>query len=369
MMNQEDIFKKVGQILNELQDQYDFLAQNPAQLNELELELFLANANFLSDHVQILKKINSSKPLLTLPEHAKDQSPLVLTPAQEPESVTEQDVTDISEQLQTSENVQEPEMPKEKTLEELEAEYATANEPELGNIDFAAAMTTAHPEKTEEETVEPLKFEFLLNDAVDEDRFEFEEQPVETIFDRPLSKEEEEILAEKKKLRDDSALYGQVTDAPVSKQEELKPEPTALVQDKPETKVVQQPADLTPVPDKPEEKVVNPSEQTSARPTLNDLLAGKNSFSGSINEDNNKPVVTNLRQAINLNEKLLYIKDLFNGYNLAYAEAIELVDKMPDFKTADNFLRNNYAVKNNWAAKQGTVDQFYELLNQRFGAK
>ena len=29
MMNQEDIFKKVGQIFNELQDQYEFLAQNP----------------------------------------------------------------------------------------------------------------------------------------------------------------------------------------------------------------------------------------------------------------------------------------------------------------------------------------------------
>jgi hypothetical protein len=57
---------------------------------------------------------------------------------------------------------------------------------------------------------------------------------------------------------------------------------------------------------------------------------------------------------------------LFNGYNLAYAEAIDLINKMPDFKTADTFLRNSYAIKNNWAAKQSTVDQFYELLNQRF---
>jgi lipid II:glycine glycyltransferase (peptidoglycan interpeptide bridge formation enzyme) len=54
MMNQADIFKKIGVILNELQEQYEFLAQNPEQLNELELELFLANANFLSYHVEIV---------------------------------------------------------------------------------------------------------------------------------------------------------------------------------------------------------------------------------------------------------------------------------------------------------------------------
>ncbi|MNY48867.1 hypothetical protein D3C86_1842400 [compost metagenome] len=66
---------------------------------------------------------------------------------------------------------------------------------------------------------------------------------------------------------------------------------------------------------------------------------------------------------------MLYIKDLFNGYNLAYAEVIDLLNKMPDFKAADSFLQNNYALKNNWASRQATVDKFYELLNQRFPAK
>jgi len=42
MMNQQDIFKKIGNILTELNEQYQFLAQNPDQLNDLEVELFLA---------------------------------------------------------------------------------------------------------------------------------------------------------------------------------------------------------------------------------------------------------------------------------------------------------------------------------------
>ncbi|RZK14166.1 MAG: hypothetical protein EOO86_19080, partial [Pedobacter sp.] len=60
MMNQQDIFKKVGHILAELNEQHQFLAQNPQQLNDLELELFLANADFLADHVRIVQKLSKN---------------------------------------------------------------------------------------------------------------------------------------------------------------------------------------------------------------------------------------------------------------------------------------------------------------------
>lgn len=374
MMNQEDIFNKVGQILSELQDQYEFLARNPSQLNELELELFLANANFLSDHVQIVRKINSNRPQKVIAEHTEDQSPVVLvTPVLAPEPVV-----NAPEVTKLSEPVNEPEMLKEKTLEELEAEYA-ANEPEIIEEEPVEAIAPEAIEEAiqeiEEDRREPLKFEFLLNDSLENDKFEFEEQPIENIFDRPLSKEEEEIIAQKQSIRDSQhqhpvaeTVEEEVAPELFSSVEVLKPEPIELVPDQPEEKLVS-PVSSAPVVDKPEDKLVKEPESVQARPTLNDLLAGKSNFSTSVNEENNKTSITDLKQAINLNEKLLYIKDLFNGYNLAYAEAIELVNKMPDFKTADNFLRNNYAVKNNWAAKQSTVDKFYNLLNQRFEAK
>lgn len=336
MMNQEDIFKKVGQILNELQDQYDFLAQNPGQLNELELELFLANANFLSDHVQIVKKINSNRPQRAIAEHI----------AEEPAG----------------------------------PEITVVHEEPTARIAEPAAAEPAFQDELFKLESEPSKLEFLLNETPVMDKFEFEEQPVEAIFDRPLSAEEEEIIAQKQKLRDSQPE--QITAVVTEEQEpalvlgaepepEITPEPEPipeLVPDIVEEQIVQV-YTPEPVTDKVEEKLVAAEPEASAlRPTLNDLLAGKNNLAGSLNEENNKAVITDLKQAINLNQKLLFIKDLFNGYNLAYAEAIELLNKMPDFKTADTFLQHNYAVKNNWAAKQGTVDQFYELLNQRFPA-
>ncbi len=319
-MNQEDIFKKVGQILNELQDQYEFLAQNPTQLNELELELFLANANFLSDHVQIVRKINSNKVIKAIPEHTETHVEVFQEPAQ-----------DKAETMEAAEIL----------VEEFEEPLA---EPEV----FA--------EEISEETPETLKFEFILSETPETDKFEFEEKPIGAIFDRPLSREEEEIIAQKQKSREEN-------------QQKEEPAPTAAAEPRPlfvpdriEEKVVL-PVAPEPVPDKVEEKIIDPN---ALKPTLNDLLAGKSNQPASFNEGSSKPAITDLKQAINLNEKLLYIKDLFNGYNLAYAEAIELINKMPDFKTADAFLKNNYAVKNNWSAKQSTVDQFYELLNQRF---
>ena len=57
MMKQEAILKKIGLILEELNEQYEFLTQNTQEFSELELDLFLANSNFLANHIEIIKKI------------------------------------------------------------------------------------------------------------------------------------------------------------------------------------------------------------------------------------------------------------------------------------------------------------------------
>lgn len=73
-----------------------------------------------------------------------------------------------------------------------------------------------------------------------------------------------------------------------------------------------------------------------------------------------------LKTAVSLNDKLLFIKDLFNGYSLAYSEAIELLNRFDSFAEADAFLQSNYALKNNWAAKPQTVDKLYVILRKKY---
>jgi hypothetical protein len=331
MMNQGDIFKKIGQILNELQDQYEFLAHNPEQLNELELELFMANANFLSDHVQIVKKLNNNKPVKEIPEHTLD------------------------------------------AVVEKEEPLIQNNTP---------------------------SFEFILNDNSSTDKFDFEEKSVDSIFDRPLSKEEERIIAEKQRLMESksqleatdeqatenittepSLVTSQIEEATIDEEPEPIEEPTIYKEESvvevqeeiktpepaPEPVVFKAPEPIKVVEVETMPEPIQQEPVSNVRPTLNDILASKsNNSSVNLNLESNKSTITDLKKGITLNEKLLYIKDLFNGYNLAYSEAIDLINKMPDLKTADTFLKNNYAEKNNWASKQTTVDKFYELLSQRF---
>jgi len=62
----------------------------------------------------------------------------------------------------------------------------------------------------------------------------------------------------------------------------------------------------------------------------------------------------------------LFIKDLFNGYSLAYSEAIDLVNKANSIEAAEHFLKANYALKNGWSQKQGTVDKLHEIISRKF---
>jgi hypothetical protein len=67
-----------------------------------------------------------------------------------------------------------------------------------------------------------------------------------------------------------------------------------------------------------------------------------------------------------LNDKLLFVKDLFNGYSLAYSEAIEIVNRFNTLKRPTAFLKTNYVAKNNWEGKKATSDKFYALLKRRY---
>ncbi len=361
-MKQEALFKKLGNILNELNDQYQFLSKNPEQLSELELELFLANASFLADHVQIIKKLNLSV-------QATSHSLAAQTATEE--QVISNEIGDELRDIQQVEaitfaNVQEE-------IPEISAPIVEVEEPVIA----VEEVTQEEPIKEHEKEIfrfddEPEQtFEFILNteNYSEDDKFDFEEKTTEQLFDRPLSKEEELILEQKKKVKEN--LIRNPEDL---EEDEIGPEPFLVHHEdelvetvKPiiEPIIEEAPIPVVEIKEVVVEKTVIAVETTTYKPTLNDILAGKNNTGARLNETSGN-TITDLKAAINLNDKLLYIKDLFNGYNLAYAEAIDIANKMPNFDAADNFFQKNYAVKNNWADKQATVDKFYLLLNRRF---
>lgn len=316
MIKQENLLKKIGLILEELNEQYLYIAQHPDEINQFELELFYANATFLTDHLEIIKKItnNQAQPTPTESE------------SHPPETVEESAIA--------------------AEAEDFAAELAIEEAPTTVEFDMATQPATEREEA-------PSPFEFILEEEAETDKFEFEEKQVDELFNRPFTEEEQQVLAQKRRFLEEELA----DDA--QEIEEVGPEPFLVYQK--EEVTTSAPVNHAAPTITPQPPQTTPFENPKV--TLNDILASQrtaNSLHAAA------PVISDLRQGINLNDKLLFIKDLFNGFNLAYAEAIDLANKLPNFEAAAAFFQNNYAGKNNWAAKQQTVDQFYEILNRRF---
>lgn len=300
-MKQQEVFKKIGGIIREINEQYEYLETGGGVLNDLELELLLANSHFLADHIEVLRKLSyqtesTPPPIQEQPVTAVEE-PQVDEPRYfEPEMETEAHETEAGEPAP----VVEFDMPRQTPPEEAES-----SEPE----------TTARPEP------ETIRHELTMED-IGED---WDEDEAEETYEGLKS-----IIAEPD------------------------PEPPAT----PEP-VVEQGSKSKPV------TKTEPQIMVEETLTLNQKISAQLTTS-RMSDHLGAQAITDLKSAISLNDKLLYIKDLFNGYSLAYSEAIELLNRFKTFEEAEKFLQSSYGTKNNWQDKQDTVDKLYEVLKRRY---
>lgn len=324
-MKQQEVFKKIGVIIKELSDQYEYLKTIDGQLNELELELFIANSHFLTDHVVILTKLNSQLSPTLKPVEAKP--PIVEDKQPEPEP----------------EPVEEPSIPEPKYFEPLvQSVTQPVKNDSIATEDDNQPVPQIHPEANSDEDdysfikqgPETIRHELIMDEAdlVDEEDETYENE----LSDEPFA---EEVI---------EAPPAVAKPVEIEKIEELKPTITPQYVTKPALQTVKHTA---------KEDVLTINEKMSSQ------LAGK---TGNITEQVSAKKIDDLKQAINLNDKMLYVKDLFNGYSLAYSEAIEILNRFNSFDEADTFLKKNYVVKNTWESKPETTEKFYSLLKRRY---
>lgn len=312
IMNKKEIFKKVGGIITELNEQFEYLSQNPDNLNELELELFAASADFLSDHISILLKLNTASSQIiqeTMVSEIKDEE--IIDLVQESIELQEQEVyVDDVNELENEEDV----------------------------------------EYVEEVSKPDWKFSIENESVVS---FDFEDKNTDELFDRPLTEDELQVINEKTHLK---IIPEPESDIQWGNPVELENLPPVIPE---------QPVEVVPVDIIEFEPVSILEEETPQPLTLNEILSTQSS-SDTVSSQFNQRQFKDLKGLISLNDKLQFVRDLFNGYSLAYTEAIELLDRFESFEAADNFLKQNYAAKNSWSEKQDVADKFYEILNRRF---
>lgn len=397
-MKQQEVFKKIGVIIQEINEQYEYLQGAVDNLNDLELELFVANTHFLKDHAEILRKLNAikSQPITksTIQNEPKWFEPMVQPAkpagapfkADPPKSVINDSIKFEIVQPETELQFEKP-------------------EPVIDEPAPAINLSNNTPGETfsfEREEAETIRHELILDEA---DNFEDEEEG---------QSQDEELLTPVAEIEEEAESLMPEAESPEIEEINVEPEPEVaeeepepVMEETPvaeESPAIEEVPDAEPVAEEPEpEPEIEEEEALLAEPTLFDepKKKGKKALAESMEDiqvDNLKPKkeeepvltlnqrlsaqkkevkpataaveviepLSDIKTAITLNDKLLFVKDLFKGYNLAYTEAIEIVNRFSNFEEADRFLKNNYVTKNNWEGKKETSDKFYALLKRRY---
>lgn len=341
----QDIFAKIGDLLLELNEQYAALGESES-CELVEVSLLEANAKFLADHINILKVLKL--------QYVKDEAPSV------EQSTAEYHIDNEVKKVSFEDFFTPPSAHRVKEADNQQTHVEIENEA----ITMPAESFTAAP---------PHFVKAIPTDA---------NEPAATVEQIPvLSPPVQDTVYEEPKFEEKSVETAPMFEAPSPAPQQLstvdRPTPTQDINIP--TKVVEE---------QPVESIVNKvvieekeiivaevesrEEEKSRRPlTLNELIsqqkkAGLNQQNIFQTSQHNPERVTDLKSAVSLNDKLLFIKDLFNGYSLAYSEAIELLNRFDNFAEADAFLQTNYSLKNGWADKSQTVDKLYAVLRKRF---
>lgn len=76
--------------------------------------------------------------------------------------------------------------------------------------------------------------------------------------------------------------------------------------------------------------------------------------------------VRDLRKAIGVNDRFLFINELFRGDEVAYERSIKTINSFSIFAEAEYWIQRELRVKNGWDAGNQMVAQFYQLVKRRF---
>ena len=76
--------------------------------------------------------------------------------------------------------------------------------------------------------------------------------------------------------------------------------------------------------------------------------------------------VKDLKKAIGINDRFLYINDLFRGDDVMYERSIKTINSFAIWPEAEYWIRRELKTKLGWSDNDDTVKQFDQLIKRRF---
>jgi hypothetical protein len=106
-------------------------------------------------------------------------------------------------------------------------------------------------------------------------------------------------------------------------------------------------------------------EKFREEPSLYDKLS-KGAEDRTLANKLKKNPIPDLKSAIGINEKFLFINQLFNGDAMEYTNAIDYINKSGDHSSALRYLKENVFGKYSWTEDNDQVQIFLDLVERRF---
>jgi len=371
-------YKLVQLIVKDLEELKTLTAEVAVSEGEspLAIDLALSRAKLLCQEIELLKELSiQTTPVKTIqnetpeeaveeevsdesyadPEleiiHFEEHSPVAEDEFQEPEPEIEEDEEEEEEVVYDSDE------------DELEEETEEADEKEEVTESETIEETTEPEEEVQDEEIdeeeveeEPAEDEHIEEDEpVEEVKEELEAEEVpedkesEPEFEVETETEEEEVTTHK---LESSAGFREIHI------EDLDEDDDEPIQFTPISKPVEKPV-IHEIPKPEEAPKENPviGETFQKERSLNDVMGEKQAQETSLG---NGPI-SSLRSAIGLNDRFLFIREIFGNNTDKYNMIIDHLDKLETIQQAVEYLKANLTLQ-----KNDTSMKFVDLLKRRF---
>ena len=101
--------------------------------------------------------------------------------------------------------------------------------------------------------------------------------------------------------------------------------------------------------------------------TVNDAFSSeKPAVQNLASQFQEKQKMASLQTGISINQRFVFIKELFGGDVNVYNQSIAELDKLHSFSEADSYIKNEVLPHYNWSDKEVEQQEFYQLLAKKF---
>jgi hypothetical protein len=360
-MNKLKLIQIITKDLEELKTLTEEIAEN-IEDSSLISELALSRARLLSQELELL--CSFSPPEDSLKENIEDEDLL-----EDEDEVSDLIVSDPELEIL---HFEEHEFPEDNESEEEDDEdivYDSEDEEDLNEDEGDEELEEDEIPEEEDLTDEADEEEEIDEDFDQEiDGDELEEHELEESDEEDIDLDEEDDESEYEDLEEES-----VTEEPVQ-DVETKTVPQPEVREMSMDDLGdddEEPIQFAPIPDavnrpvmreipkpeiqEPEKKAV--AETFQKERSLNDVIGENKAEETTLG---NGPI-SSLRAAIGLNDRFLFIREIFNNNTDKFNTVIEQLDKMETIQQAVDYLRVNLTLE-----KNDTSMRFVDLLKRRF---